>query len=373
MKLAFATTIHPWSEDWQTYLIDHSREHVVVAVIADPSTLWDWDWSVLVIDSTSPMFSAGLVAATAAKGRSVLAVWDPVDPAGKERALSAGVAPNTLIESNADADEFLKVLDANSGEWARAQPLAGSRRPRVAKVATSRGLLVAVGGPTPGSAGVGIALAAAFTSRDQWPVLVDANEVYPEVAAALDLAPVPNVTSAMDGEVTNACLPYPDSGFWVLGGVADPVLWEETARAAREMIGAVAQSFAVTVAVVGPIVDEVAGAGKERFVLSWAAMSAADVIVGVGDGSPTGVVNLARWLESARAVARPDVPAHLVATCPPRGRRSEVSDHLAEMGAASAVVVPAPTPTRRAWNGGPPRKAVMRAGSTLAKRIGKTA
>jgi Mrp family chromosome partitioning ATPase len=338
--------------------------------------MFDWDWAVLVVDATSPMFTRSMVEAVNARGRFVLAVWDEKEPAGKDRALRAGVT--TLIEENADPSEFLAIVGPL--ETDRPAITIPTRR-RPVEVETRRGgLVVAVGGPTSDSAATAVALASIFAQRGYRTVVVDANEVAPQTAQRLSLLPLPNLATAVqsgEADVSSLCQAVPDGGFWVLAGLADPGQWRDVAaRAAADVLAGLGRFFDVVVAVAGPVLEDLRRSGVDRFGLSRVAIATADVLVAVAPGSPVGVVALARWMDEARrCVTTLDPSVHLVAVDAPAGRtqRGQLADTLAtlnEMRAQSVTVVAA-TSRRDAWNGTVPKgRALRRSMAHLADEIG---
>lgn len=370
MKLAFAASTYDWSTRWEGYLADHGP-HEVADMIAERRHIFDREWTVLVIDATSPLFSGSLVAEIRGRGRDVLAVWDPSDPAGKDMALAAGVS--VVVESDATTEELCRVVEPLAEMAVPARP---TRRAPVEARATRGGLVVAVGGPTPAASTVALGLAGLLAKRTPT-VVIDANDVAPRVAQLLGLAPLPNLATAVKTEaaaMVDQCQASAD--FWVLAGLGEAgVQWRDVGfRPCRTVIAALSRSFGATVVVTGPVIEDLGRMGVDRFAASRAALAEADAVVAVGAASPAGVVDLTRWVAAA-GVERFDL--HLVATdAPPqRAARRDVADLMANLGAGTVTLLP--TGGRRLgraeWNGNLGGGAMVRALRLLAASLGSAA
>jgi Mrp family chromosome partitioning ATPase len=161
---------------------------------------------------------------------------------------------------------------------------------------TTRGSIIAVGGPSgSGATEVTIALAAAL-ARFGATVLVDVDEVSPGVARRLGLPLHPHLLTAID--VLHAdpdphallrCTTAHDGGFEVLAGIANRSDWYllrggDVITLLEELAGV--RRFVVVNT--GPHLEPVEVATGERFPASRAAVTAADAVVGVAEGSPRG-------------------------------------------------------------------------------------
>lgn len=370
LALAFVTSARPWFQRFTHHIENHGPGYVEV-VIAEPHTAFDKAWQLLVVDAGSTFLDRHFVdlvhqggGELGAGARGVIAVWDPTDPRGKQRALDAGV--DEFIAADASVKEFARlVLDtAPSFPLVVPEPVAGrGRRRRVEPepVVPRAGRLVVVGGPPDADAErVALGLAHAAGGPKQSVVLIDANDLTPSVAARLALAPVPNlasaVTEARDAVELDAHL-QAAGRFWVLAGMAEPATqWGGLApTAVASVVSALTTRYLRGFVLVGPVLEDI-GRGANRFDISRAVVEIADVVVAVSAPTRIGLVRVAHWVDAARKSA-PRAPLHIVVTDAPRDgfRRGEITDYLAELAPAGIhLLAPERRRRRRAkadWNG----------------------
>lgn len=328
------------SQPWQGRLIEFFRDHGVnvhlVHVISEARTAYDHAWQVVIIDATSSLMNPTFVADVHSRGRGVLAVWNPQEPGTKERALDADA--DELIECEAVYLEFV----ARIGEMAPRFLAEGAdnmprRRPAVTAQPLHRtGQLIAVGGPAGAPTTPTVLGMARTLAERKVPVLVaDVDELGGTLAQLLDLPPVPNLASAVatarkPGGRVDDDLQVGD-GYYVLGGLLEPNQWAELGtKAVLSLLVGYAARFTHTIAVVGPVIENVAGG---RFGVGRAVLAEADTIVAICEATPVGLIRLTQWVSELRLVAR-STPLHLVAADAPsdRHRQNEVLDRLDAIG-----------------------------------------
>lgn len=381
LNFAFLTTTRRWAVAWGRYLSDHGPGRVV-DIVFERKSLFGASYQLLVADADSPLMSAALVDDLHRRDIGLVAVWDPAIPATKQLALDLGA--DTLIESDAGAVEFLRVALDLAPDWSgvvdeavladRPRP-AEPRRPPVPTPSPPAGARIAVGGPVGAEPEqLTIELARAVGYRSERVALVDANDVCPSVAQLLNLPLLPNVRMAVDAvrdrltSLEDSLLAVPAGRFWVLGGLADAVQWAELSpRAVVELIGELGRFCEHVIVQVGPLAENLADYGPDRFGLARAVLGDSDSIMAVGVATPLGLARLTAWLADVRLVA-PKTPLHLALTRAPkdRFRRAEITDRLAalDVGAVSTTLLPVDERLERAaWNGelvgsGPFRRAV---------------
>lgn len=376
--VAFAASSRDWFPRWSSHLYDYGPN--LIDVVAEARNAFDRTWRVIVIDTASSLLEPAFVASVHARGRGVLAVWDPNEPATKAQAMDAGA--DELIESEALAIELVAAIvemavrfEDNGGDESKAR-----RRPPV--VATPRqraGQLIAVGGPIGADpAQVLLGMARALGGRKESVLVVDGDEAAPSLAQLLTLAPVPNLSSAaasaragtdMDANLQEA------EGFYLLAGLAGPAQWVEVgSRAVLGVVIGLADRFTRTLVSVAPLIEDVGNATAKRFGTSRAVLAEADAIVAVADAAPVGLARLAQWAEAARLLA-PSTPLYLVAGGAPRDRfrQSHVSERLSAIANPTGIaLLPADTARQRAaeWQGEPLRRGpLLRATSDLADLV----
>lgn len=98
-----------WVEDLHRHLSHHGGARVR-QIVVEPSIALEEDYEVLVVSDRWPALTFGFVGAVHARGRSILGVFDPDEPAGKDHLLELGV--DATIAGDADVVEFVTALRA---------------------------------------------------------------------------------------------------------------------------------------------------------------------------------------------------------------------------------------------------------------------
>lgn len=397
LTLAFVTTPRSWGRSWGRYLADHGPGQVV-DLIAERKALFDRPYQLLVVDADSPLATSALVDELHRRGMGLVAVWDPAEPATKQQALDLG--GDTLIEADAEPAEFLRVVLDVAGEWSElgvAESVATGRpAPAIpgfeglSPSAPGRAQRTVVAGPVGAEPELVILeLARALAKANHRVVVVDANDICPSLAQLVDQPMLPNLPMAIDalrqrgGRLEDQLLAVTAGRFWLVGGLADPAQWIELRpRAVVDLVDELAARHHHVLTQVGPMVENLADYGGDRFGVARAVVGDSDSIVAVGMASPVGVARLAMWLADVRLLA-PDTTLHVVLTRAPkdRFRCSELLERARglEVGEASIHLLPDDDRLERAvWNGelvkaGPFRRAVgdLAAAVAPAQRRGR--
>lgn len=388
--LAFVTTPRSWGRAWGRYLADHGPGQVV-DLIAERKALFDRSYQLLVVDADSLLATPALVDELHRRGMGLVAVWDPAEPATKTQALELG--GDTLIEADAEPAEFLRVVLDVAGEWVDAAPPEAVATGRPAPMmpgfeglgagAPGRGQRTVVAGPVGAEPELVILeLARALAKKNERVVVVDANDICPSLAQLVDQPLLPNLPMAIDalrqrgGRLEDQLLAVAAGRFWLVGGLADPAQWIELRpRAVMDLIDELAARHHHVLTQVGPMAENLADYGGDRFGVARAVLGDSDSIVAVGMASPVGMARLAMWLADVRLLA-PETTLHLVLTRAPkdRFRRSELLERAQglKMGEASVHLLPDDDRLERAiWNGelvkaGPFRRSVADLASDVA-------
>lgn len=344
-ELAVVYSPREWANRVVRQVTDHGGGRVRLRVV-DGRVALEEQFDVLLAEDITSFLTVRFVQALHARGRSVLGVYDPDEPTGRDRLLELGV--DEVIPASASADDFVRLIGAirpapaHWGGQADGAPPRGSGRasgPVVAPAPRARGRQWAVGGP-PGGCGaseVAVELARALRRRGESVVLVDAEDVAPSLAQRLGAPPIPNIRTAIDalehrgGEVDKALLPIPAGGFELLAGLANPADWAQVRP--QEVVDVAAEltrGRAHVVLNVGPMLEDLSRLGAaDRYGISRGVIAAADVIVGVSVPTPVGVARLLAWVAEVAALA-PGIPLHVAMNKASASRfvRSEVENEI---------------------------------------------
>ena len=341
-EIALVRTSDHWVDALHRHCADHGGARVRLMVL-DPAVALDEEFHVLVASDRWPALTGAFTDALHARGRKVLAVADP--PAATDLVNTVGVdavRPSTCPPSELVAAVVALVPSSTSTDTARRPDLATTSP---TGGSTPSGAVVAVGGPFgAGSTEVAIGLAAASARRGRHPVLVDADEVTPSVAARLGLPLEPNLCSAVDvvsrgsGAVPGTLFDLGDEWPAVLVGAPSRRV---AAMLRPDEVVAVGDALATRFAPVFVDVSAGARAVHGQPDVCAAVIRRAGVVVAVGVANPVGVIRLVQWVKSL--TVPPGARVHLVVNRAPsgRGRRAELAGELQrDLRVAGVTFVP---------------------------------
>lgn len=335
--IAIAVSARSWPDVLRQTLADHGGGRVRVTALS-PGDLADEEYSILLIDDTSSFLSRGLVADEHRRGRVVVGVHDPEEPAGLHHLENLGV--DETISCDASPAAFVSMLGR-----LHSQPV---QTPAPAEVDPPQPSTVLVRGISGGVGASEVALALAIELGDA--VVVDLAE-WPSLAQRTSAAVHPNLASAAevvdhgDGDLT-ASLQRIAGSASLLAGI--PGGGANVVRSLPRILAALEETAEWTVLDMG--------IGTERMLASTL-----PTIV-VTSASPVGLTRCIDRLGSSDLAT-----THVVCNRAPRGRFESVeveSALAAEMSPRSLVVAPEDVRVRTAgWNGtavtgGPFRRAM---------------
>ena len=194
--IALVFSPEPWVERLHRHLADHGGARVR-QIVLDPALALEEHYDVLVVSHRWPGLTHRLVATLTERRRSVLGVFDPDEPAGRDHLLALGAT--RVIPADAPVARFVELL----GELPSSTH-ADERRPPIDPTTASaktferaHGPLVVTGIAGAGTTEVALALAHASAAR-RATVLVDGQERGPSLAARLGVPLEPGLRDAID-------------------------------------------------------------------------------------------------------------------------------------------------------------------------------
>jgi MinD-like ATPase involved in chromosome partitioning or flagellar assembly len=349
-----------WVEDLHRYCVDHGGARIR-CIVMEPAVALDEDYDVLVVSHRWPGLTAGFVDAVHGRGRRVLGVVDPTEPAAARHLELVRV--DHVVASDAGPAGLVAAVVAIAPDGAPSRADRATRADaRHESAQRIGGQVVVVGGPSGGGrTEVAIELARRCAGKGRTTALVDADDVAPALATRLGLPIEPNLRSAIDaveyglGEVTETLTRLAAPPFAALGGLPNVGAWAQLRPG--EVVDVVSSLAAVHEQVVVDVaasLEDVAAGGRGRFAVGRALVEHADVLVGVGGGSPVGIVRLLAWAVDARSL-NPGAPVHFVVTRAPGDafRRGEIQGEVMRTFPVSSLTfVPADRRVERAvWEG----------------------
>ena len=340
---------------WRTEFARYVQDHITglrVRVLRDPRAIDD-SIDVVIIDDSSTFLNRESLRQLSDAGVHVIGIYDPNEHQGQGQAHLnrlgiADVASAELMASQLVTliQEVTKDLEA---ETVPNEPDALAPSPAIAAAVSSikptlptdRGTILAVGGPaTLAALEVGIGLAAELAGRDAPTLLVDLDEVTPLVSARLSYRLEPTVLDAIeriyygDGDLSRT-LTEPTQGrsgfakMHVLAGIANPDDWSLLGRdRSRDLLRKAADQWERIVVTSGPRLQSLPQ-GADRYGSSQAAVELADLVVGVCEPTPIGVLQALDWLIEARRL-RNSAPVWVVFAGRPRSpvQRADLVDAI---------------------------------------------
>jgi MinD-like ATPase involved in chromosome partitioning or flagellar assembly len=340
-SIALVFSPEAWVEELHRHLADHGGARVR-QIVMEPSVALDEEYDTLVVSHRWPALSKPLITGVHDRGRRVLGVFDPDEPHGCDHLRALGV--DATVCASSEVAEFVAVLTdlGRSRGGAPAPSLAelALLAPGSSSRTSGAGTVVALSGPPgAGTTEIAIELARLVAARGHDAVLVDADESHAAIAARLALPTEPNLRTALDavehglGDLTDAVIPVGSARLRVLGGLPGA---DAAAHVRAGEIVDVLQALTGSAHVVADL-----GSTWSHGIAS-AVVQEADIVVGVGAGTPVGVARLLAWIADLRTCAV-RTPVHLVVNCAPtdRFRRHEIATEIARtFEPASLVFVP---------------------------------
>jgi Mrp family chromosome partitioning ATPase len=300
-----------------------------------PNDVVDADFDVLVLDSWSSLLTRRMVDQVQREGRAVLVLVNSERPEAEANRLGElGVSLSLPVSSEAErivsrAAEVAAVRRFIDNELEDPFP----HEPETVSRDGGHRLVVVTGDD--GVTEVAVNLAAALSRTGRSTALVDLDTARPAIAQRLDVAIVPNLLTASDhvrrGRFGTDSVVSHNSGCAVIPGRANPREWDELSLVdAGELLDGLRDLYATTVAVVHPILEDVAPlSGLEgRFDVGRHTVEKADEVLVATSGSPVGLVRTLGTIADVRSLTA--APIHVVVNrMPPDGfRRAEWSREL---------------------------------------------
>ncbi len=380
VSIGIAASSRDWSLGLHRFVADHGGARVRVRVM-HPEDAFEEAYDVLVIDDITSFLSAHFVRRVQRLDRKVLGVYE--EAAGERRLQALRV--DAVIDTGATPEEFIAtIVDLAAQrevdeEFAELVAELDGRSPDdPGPPGKGRVILVGGAGGGVGATEVSVGIATELAARGLATVLVDADDVSPNVAQRLALPLHPNIRTAMDwqqhrsGSIADALVGHA-SGFLALLGLPNVSDWSEIRSGdAVDVVNHLADSVDAIVVNVSPMVEEsLAGPrGEGRFGVVRLLLPVADDVVLVASHSPMGIARTINWLADTHRLLRAGT-LHLAINRFHDGSfvRSQIEQEMHDvMHPSSISFLPYdPKLPRAAWDGAPIPKGAFR--KSLAKLV----
>ncbi len=312
---------------WVTTLTQWVSEHggaQLVGQALTPDDVHEADFDLLVLDGGSSLLSRRLVDRVQRDGAAVLVLVNSDRPEaesnrlgdlGVSLSLPASASPEQIVGR---ASEVVAVRRSTDQD----QP-TGPEPASAETEDTEHRLVVLLG--QDGVTEVTANLAAALGRLGRSTLLADFDTVTPSVAQRLGIPIVPNLLTVSEhirqGRFDATSVVSHPAGFAAVPGLANPREWDQlTSVEAGELVSAFREEFSVTLAVVHPILEDLAPlSGLEgRFDVSRRLVELADEALVVAAGSPVGLVRALSTIADVRGINA--APIHVVVNRMPQDR-----------------------------------------------------
>ena len=308
----------PWAHAVHRYVVDHGGA-TVRGYAVSPESATDAPYDVLVLDDITSFISPLLVTRLHDQGTLVIGVYDPADGGDAGAKLLEAYGVDAVVPADTPiVDLVAKVaslaprshsLDPDHG--VSFEPSPTQRYPLIAAVGAAGGC---------GATEVAIAFTSSL-SRYLPVVLIDGDTQRPSLAQRLHLDVHPNLLTAIDRTLHNepptaAFASHDGLDAAVIVGIPDPSQWGAIRPGELAELLAVLRRDRAAVVNIACDLEELPGAGSQRFGITRSIVSQADAIVLVATADPVGVRRTVDWLAASRELRR-DAPVHLLLNrCP---------------------------------------------------------
>ncbi len=331
-----------WRSEFARYVQDHITG-LRVRVLRDPRAIDD-SIDVVIIDDSSTFLNRDSLRQLHDAGVQVIGIYDPNEHHGQGQAHLNRLGIADVASADLMASQLVQLIQDVTKELDEEEPpdeladlppsaaMAAITRMAATKLPTDRGVIITVGGPS-SLAAVEVAVGVSAELADTYgtTLLVDVDETTPMVAARLGYRLEPTVLDAVesiyygDGDL-GATLTEPTQGsqgfapMHILAGIANPDDWSLLGYdRARDLIGRATEQWKHIVVTSGPLLLPMPS-GTDRYGSSRGAVAVGDLVIGVFDPTPTGVLQALDWLIEARKL-RNGAPVWVLFAGRPRSAR----------------------------------------------------
>ncbi|MCP3988667.1 MAG: hypothetical protein GY724_06325 [Actinomycetia bacterium] len=331
-----------WRSEFARYVQDHITG-LRVRVLRDPRAIDD-SIDVVIIDDSSTFLNRESLRQLHDAGVQVIGIYDPNEHQGQGQAHLNRLGIADVASAELMASQLVQLIQEVTKDLEEEEPpdeladlppsaaMAAITRMASTKLPTDRGIVITIGGPSSLAAvEVAVGISAELADNMGTTLLIDIDETTPMVAARLGYRLEPTVLDAAesiyygDGDL-GATLTEPTQGsqgfapMHILAGIANPDDWSLLGHdRARDLIGRATEQWKHVVVASGPQLLPMPS-GTDRYGASRGAVAIGDLVIGVFDPTPTGVLQSLDWLIEARKL-RGGAPVWVLFAGRPRSAR----------------------------------------------------
>lgn len=364
------------SRPWRGALQRHCRDHVAdvsVTLVRDARDALESGLDLLIVDDDTSWLSSPFVSLAREAGMGLIGFYDPLEADGHGQRHLQHLGVDSTVPASLSTEDLIELLRQLRPDVAMLEAFDAIAAGDNNRVAPEERRIVAIGGPAgAGATEVCIGFAQRFAQKENV-VLIDVDETHPTLARRLGLGIHPHVITAvealrgerlrLDGEegtTLEGCLAQPAVAetsipFDVIAGLASRDDWSLLRSDDLDLlVGELSARWPAVVARLGPQLEDLSR-NVDRFGNSRAIAAKASHIIGVCDGSSTGILRFVDWLVDLVPLVA-ETPIDVVVNRPPRSSvaRSQLVHQLREIaGDRVNTIVLAPRDRqieRAAWD-----------------------
>lgn len=328
------------SRMWRAALQRHCRDHVAdvsVTLVRDARDALEGNLDVVILDDDTSWLSAPFVASARESKLSVIGFYDPLESDGHGQRHLQHLGIDSTVPASLSTEgtvDLIRQLRPDTEMLDAFDAIAENDGKRVSK---NERRIVAVGGPAgAGATEVSVAFAQRWARQHkERPVLIDVDETHPTIARRLGLGIHPHVITAVEAlrgerlrldsdhnDLLEDCLAQSAVAdktlpFDVIAGLASRDDWTLLRSDDLDLLVAeLSARWPLVVTRLGPQLEDLSR-DIDRYGNSRTIAARATNIVGVCDGSSTGILRFVDWLVDLVPLVG-DVPIDVIINRPPR-------------------------------------------------------
>lgn len=343
------------SRPWRGALQRHCRDHVAdlsVTLLRDARDALDSSLDVLVIDDDTSWLSAPVVSQAREAGMAIIGFYDPLEADGHGQRHLAQLGIDLSVPASLATEDLVDLIRQHRPDISMLEAFEAIAASDTTRVAKDERRIIAIGGPAgSGATELSVGVAQQWAKKHkQRPILIDVDETHPTIARRLGLGIHPHVITAVEamrgerlrldndeGQSLEDCLAQPAVAgspipFDVIAGLASRDDWTLLRSDDLDLlVTELSARWPIVIARLGPQLEDLSR-NVDRFGNSRTIAAKASHLLGVCDGSSTGILRFVDWLIDLVPLAG-DTPIDVFINRPPKSAaaQSQLVEQLREI------------------------------------------
>ncbi len=333
------------SRPWRGALQRHCRDHVAdisVTLVRDARDALDSSLDLVIVDDDTSWLSSPFVSMAREAGMGIIGFYDPLEADGHGQRHLQTVGVDSTVPASLSTEDLIDLVRQLRPDVAMLEAFDAIAAQDSDRVTPEQRRIIAIGGPAgAGATEVSVGFAQRWSKkRNERVILIDVDETHPTIARRLGLGIHPHVITAVEalrgerlrldngeGQTVEGCLAQPAVAgsaipFDVIAGLASRDDWTLLRSDDLDLlVSELSARWPAVVARIGPQLEDLSRS-VDRFGSSRAIAASASHIIGVCDGSSTGILRFVDWLVDLVPLVG-DSPIDVVINRPPRSAAAQ--------------------------------------------------